>query len=49
MTGFRFGERMLGSDAPVFCIAELSGNHNGSFERALEMTQAAAKAGADAV
>lgn len=49
MTGFRFGEHTIGADAPVFCIAELSGNHNGSFDRAMEMTQAAAKAGVDAV
>lgn len=49
MTGFRFGEHTIGADAPVLCIAELSGNHNGSFDRAMEMTQAAAKAGVDAV
>lgn len=46
---FRFGDRVIGGDAPVFTIAELSGNHNGSFERALEMLHAAAAAGADAV
>lgn len=46
---FHFGDRVIGGDAPVFTIAELSGNHNGSFERAVEMMHAAAKAGADAV
>lgn len=46
---FRFGEREVGGDAPTLCIAELSGNHNGSFERAVEMLRAAASAGADAV
>lgn len=46
---FNFGDRPIGFDAPVFTIAELSGNHNGSYERALEMLRAAAAAGADAV
>ncbi len=48
-SGFLFGERRVGGDAPVFCIAELSGNHNGSRERALEMLHAAADSGADAI
>jgi pseudaminic acid synthase len=46
---FMFGDRQIGGHAPVFCIAELSGNHNGSRERALEMLRAAADSGADAV
>ena len=46
---FRFGDRVIGGDTDVFTIAELSGNHNGSFERALEMVRAAAAAGATAV
>lgn len=46
---FMFGDRLIGHGSPVFCIAELSGNHNGSFDRACEMVRAAAKAGADAV
>jgi N-acetylneuraminate synthase len=46
---FMFGDRQVGGTAPVFCIAELSGNHNGSRERAVEMLHAAADAGADAI
>lgn len=46
---FRFGDRRVGGDAPTFCIAELSGNHNGSKDLAVEMVHAAAAAGADAV
>lgn len=49
ITSFTIGDREVGGDAPVFTIAELSGNHNGSLERAMDMLQAAAKAGADAV
>ena len=47
--GFDFGGRAVGGDAPVLTIAELSGNHNGSFERAVEMVEAAADANADAI
>lgn len=46
---FQFGDSEIGPGHPVFCIAELSGNHQGSFEKASEMVEAAAEAGADAV
>ncbi len=45
----RIGNRAVGPDAPPFVIAELSGNHNRSLERALDLVRAAAAAGADAV
>ena len=41
--------RAIGPDQPPFVVAELSGNHNGSIERALRLIDAAAGAGADAV
>jgi N-acetylneuraminate synthase len=43
------GGRKVGPDHPPFIIAEMSGNHNQSLERALAIVEAAAKAGAHAV
>jgi pseudaminic acid synthase len=45
----RIGTRTVGRDSPPFIIAEMSGNHNQSLERALAIVDAAAKAGAHAV
>jgi len=39
----------IGVDQPPFIIAEMSGNHNQSLERALEIVDAAAKTGAHAL
>lgn len=39
----------IGLKHPPFIIAEMSGNHNQSLERALEIVEAAAKAGAHAL
>ena len=41
--------RAVGSDQPPYIIAELSANHNGSLERALQTIDAAHQAGADAI
>jgi len=39
----------IGTNAPPFIIAEMSGNHNQSLERALTIVEAAAKSGAHAL
>jgi len=41
--------RVLGPDMPPLIVAELSGNHNASLDRALRLIDAAAEAGAEAV
>jgi len=41
--------RKIGQDAPPFIIAEMSGNHNQSLDRALEIVDAAGRAGAHAL
>lgn len=43
------GTRPVGQGHPPFVIAEMSGNHNQSLERALEIVDAAAQAGAHAL
>jgi len=46
---FLINGRDIGSDRPPYIIAELSANHNGSLERALQTIDAAYQAGADAI
>lgn len=46
---FKIGNRTIGADSPAFIVAEISGNHNQDYNRAVEIIHAAAQAGADAV
>ncbi len=45
----KIGNKTIGGDSAVFIIAELSANHNGSLETAIETIRAAKRAGADAI
>ncbi|MEY3824586.1 MAG: pseudaminic acid synthase [Pseudomonadota bacterium] len=45
----KIGNVSIGEDYPPFIIAEMSGNHNQSLERALKIVEAAAKSGAHAI
>ena len=45
----RIADKKLGAGAPVYIVAEMSGNHNGDKARAFELVHAAAEAGADAI
>ncbi|GGJ01315.1 pseudaminic acid synthase [Paenibacillus hunanensis] len=46
---FQIGERWIGKNHKPFIIAEMSGNHNQSLERALQIVEAAAASGVDAL
>ena len=45
----KIGNKEIGGDNPCFIIAELSANHNGELEVALETIRAAKRTGADAI
>lgn len=45
----RLEERLVGGGAPPFIVAEMSGNHNCSLDRALAIVEAAADSGAHAL
>jgi len=46
---FKIGDRPVGRNCAPFVIAEMSGNHNHSLERALQIVEAAAQSGAAAL
>jgi N-acetylneuraminate synthase len=45
----KIGNRVVGNGHPPLIVAEMSANHNQSLDRALEIVDAAAEAGADAL
>lgn len=45
----KIGERLLGDGEPCYIVAEAGSNHNGNYEQALRLIDAAVEAGADAV
>jgi pseudaminic acid synthase len=49
MNSFAIAGRPIGQECPPFVIAEMSGNHNQSLSRALEIVEAIAKSGAHAI
>lgn len=49
MTSVMLNGVRVAEDAPPYVIAEMSGNHNGSIEKAKQIMQAAAKNGANAI
>jgi len=49
MQDFKIAHRLIGRNQPPFVIAEMSGNHNQSLDRALEIVAAAAASGAHAL
>jgi len=46
---YAINNRVVGVGKPTYIVAEMSGNHNQSFDRAVEILKAAKTAGADAV
>lgn len=49
MNTIRISNNVMGCNQKPFIIAEMSGNHNQSLDRALQIVEAAAKAGVDAL
>ncbi len=45
----KIGNRYVGEGHPCMIVAEISGNHNGDYNRAVEIIHAAHEAGADAI
>jgi N-acetylneuraminate synthase/pseudaminic acid synthase len=48
-SSFFIGNRLIGPNEPTFIVAEISANHGGSIEGAIELIRLAARSGADAI
>ena len=46
---FNFGKLKVGPSYPCLVVAEMSGNHGGSYKRAVKILEAAKRAGANAI
>jgi pseudaminic acid synthase len=49
MSEIKINRRSIGAGQPAYIIAELSANHNGDYDRAVQIIRAAKDAGADAI
>jgi len=49
MKPLRIGARHIGPGKPVYVVAEVSGNHNQSLDRAVQIVEEACRAGVDAI
>lgn len=49
MPGIKVADREIGPENPVYIVAEMSANHNRSYEQAIKVIEAAKKSGADAI
>ncbi|MDD5699612.1 MAG: pseudaminic acid synthase [Candidatus Nanoarchaeia archaeon] len=49
MAEIKFGNRKISDDGPVFIVAEVSGNHQQSYDKAEKIVRAACEAGVDAI
>ena len=48
MKEIKIGDKLIGKNHPTYFIADIGSNHEGSLQRALDLIELAAKAGADA-
>lgn len=49
MATVSIGKRMIGDGEPVYIIAEIGINHNGSLKKAMKLVKSARNAGCDCV
>ena len=47
MREFKIGDRVIGLDTPPFIIAEAGINHNGDYNKAIQLVDSAKENGAD--